>query len=378
MKVTIFQHRLLHYRVALFEELRMACSACGIDLNLVHGQPSLQERLRQDTGRIPWAIEVNNVYVSLFGTDILFQPVPCEILNSDIFIIMQENKIITNYVLLLFCKITGRKIAYWGHGANFQSVAPRGLRESWKRFWLRKVDWWFAYTDVTSQLLKQSGFPAERITCLNNAIDVSHLTATYSKCETQEVEDCKKLHRINDSPNVAVFCGSLYPDKKLDLLVDACILIRKSIPDFQLVVIGNGPSLSWLQERSKDLACMRLVGVQTGKEKAKIYRLSRVILNPGLLGLHILDSFATGLPIVSTLNAKHSPEIAYIENGVNGILTDDTPDAFAQAVIRLLSDSEYYLNISRQAKDSASLYSLGAMVQNFVTGIKSFNDSMKL
>ena len=34
-----------------------------------------------------------------------------------------------------------QKLAYWGHGANLQSDAPKGLRESWKRLTLACVDW---------------------------------------------------------------------------------------------------------------------------------------------------------------------------------------------------------------------------------------------
>ena len=49
-------------------------------------------------------------------------------------------------------------MAYWGHGANFQSDAPVGVRERWKQMLLTKVDWWFAYTQMTVDILTKAGY----------------------------------------------------------------------------------------------------------------------------------------------------------------------------------------------------------------------------
>ena len=54
---------------------------------------------------------------------------------------------------------------------NFQSAAPNGLREQWKKVMLKHVDWWFAYTNRTVDILCQAGYPRNRITCLDNAIE---------------------------------------------------------------------------------------------------------------------------------------------------------------------------------------------------------------
>ena len=62
-------------------------------------------------------------------------------------------------------------MAYWGHGANFQSDAPAGVRERWKQMLLTKVDWWFAYTQMMVDILAKAGYPQQQITNLSNAID---------------------------------------------------------------------------------------------------------------------------------------------------------------------------------------------------------------
>ena len=96
------------------------------------------------------------------GRDLCWQPFPSELKNSDLIVIMQENRILSNYTFLLRHLLFGLPLAYWGHGANLQSVAPRGLREKWKSFLLTKVDWWFAYTDATVDIVKRAGFPEDQ------------------------------------------------------------------------------------------------------------------------------------------------------------------------------------------------------------------------
>ena len=93
------------------------------------------------------------------------------------------------------------------------------------------------------------------------------------------------------------------------------------------------------------------------------------MINPGLLGLHILDSFATGVPIVSTAGALHSPEIDYLHDGVNGLLAKGDEHTYARTVVKLLQDSERYTSIQKNALRGAEKYSIENMAANFVEGI---------
>ena len=169
-KVVVCQYRLLHYRVELFDRLRTACTNCGIDLHLVHGQASRRELAKRDEGSLTWAHKVNNRFWEVGAKDLVWQPFPTDLRNADLVVVMQENRILSNYPLMLGRLWSPRRVAYWGHGVNFQSGTPNGLREKWKQFLVGRVDWWFAYTEATSEIVRRAGYPAERITCLNNAI----------------------------------------------------------------------------------------------------------------------------------------------------------------------------------------------------------------
>ncbi|TNY08222.1 hypothetical protein, partial [Escherichia coli] len=71
-RVAVLQHRLLHYRLGLFEQLRIACESRGLDLQLIHGDATPTEAVRKDTGTLPWATTVKNRVWNVAGRDLLW------------------------------------------------------------------------------------------------------------------------------------------------------------------------------------------------------------------------------------------------------------------------------------------------------------------
>ena len=372
MKVVIFQYRLFHYRVDLFERLRAACVARGIQLELVTGQAFGKERLKNDEGELSWAHRVRNVYFPIVEKkDLCWQPMPRGLKDVDLVIFMQENRLIANLFWILRRKLAGGPlVAYWGHGRDFQSRAPGGFRERGKTALIKAVEWWFAYTRITCGILAAAGFPEHRTTCLNNAIDVGGLRRDWEAAPPEVVARIRGECGLADGDVVGLFCGSLYPDKKLDLLVAACDRIRRQVPNFRLVVVGDGASREQLVRDLATRPWAKWVGAQRGQAKAVYFGLATVVLNPGSVGLHVLDAFSMGLPMITTATALHGPEIAYLEHRVNGLATAESADAYAGSVIDLLNDGARLRAMSAAARSSSDRYTLDNMVGNFVAGIE--------
>jgi len=91
---------------------------------------------------------------------------------------------------------------------------------------------------------------------------------------------------------------------------------------------------------------------------------------PGLVGLVIIDSFITQLPLFTTDNNIHSPEIAYLVNGVNGIMTANTLDDHVNAVAKVLTDDIYLRHLQKGCAVSEEKYTLDNMINHFATGIR--------
>lgn len=374
-KITIVQHRLLHYRVPFFEKLKALLEENQIAVRLIHGQASPAERMKKDEGYIEWATRVNNTYFHVAGKDICWQPLPPEAQENDLTIIMQENRILSNYPLLMKRRFGGPLLAYWGHGRNFQSSAESGLRERWKQFLVTKVDWWFAYTDLTVDILRRAGYPVERITCLNNAMDTNNFKIDVANVSLERVSEIRDDLNISPDGPVGLYCGSLYPEKNLEFLVHAADMIQREIPGFHLIVVGNGPSAGQLQNLFHSRPWAHWVGVKKGKDKAAYYRLAKVVLNPGLVGLHILDAFCAGLPLFTTASAKHSPEIAYLGSGKNGFIIEGGVEQYARSVISLLRDEDQYHSVSTACSKASEHYTVENMAANFAQGIQKCLES---
>lgn len=366
-KVVCFQERLTHYREEFFSRVRKRLRDEGIHFELVHGVSRGMAETRGDSGHLNWAYRVEAFVVTVAGYRGVWLPNPPDVTRPELVILTQENKLLANYLWQFRRLFSGPKVAFWGHGRNFQSDAPRGLRERWKRLFSGEVDRWFAYTVMTRDILLADGYPSERITVLDNAIDNDGFQADLGSISDG---DLLALREIVGAGPVGLFCGSLYPDKRLDFMIAAADRIRQTRPDFALVVIGDGPSASEVRAAAETRPWLHVVGVKKGREKAAWFRLASVVLNPGLVGLHIVDSFCAGVPMVTTADARHSPEIAYLDSGVNGLIVHGGVPEYADAVLALLADPVRAASMRAAALASASRYTLDNMVANFCDGIE--------
>lgn len=368
-RVVVLQHRLLHYRVRLFDMLREACKQRDIDLELMHGLASNADKTRNDEGQLPWARVVKNHYFSIGGRELIWQRLPSDLLAADMIVMMQENRILSNYPLLIWRKVSQLRLAYWGHGRNFQSIAPTGFRERWKLLILKQVDWWFPYTSISTDIVVRAGFPREHVSQLDNAIDNSTFEGDLESWSTDEISAERGRLGIPPSGTVAIFCGSLYPDKRLDLMVEAGDILAKRYSEFVLLVLGDGPSTADLRRIAVDRPWLRLLGTRKGRDKALYFRMSSVMLNPGAVGLHVVDAFCAGVVLVTTADALHGPEIAYLEHGINGLICSPSAQAIAGAVTGLIDDPVRMRTIQQGAHQAAGRYTLQSMLNNFVDGL---------
>lgn len=325
-----------HYRAPFHDRLREILATHDVEYDVVYCEPDPTNREKSDTVEIPWGFKVP--LTNLPG-GIVYQHGLRRALNQDLVIVQQENRLALNYILNVLSVLGARKVAFFGHGRNFQSRSPNGLAERFKRFWATRVDWWFAYTDDTRRHIESLGFAPERITVFNNAVDTSEtsaLAATISRVRLA----ARRAELGIQGELVGVFVGGLYPDKRLEFLVEAADSIRARMPDFELIVVGGGEHLPLTRRLAADRPWIKVTGPRFGVDKIELMMLGKLFMMPGLVGLAVLDAGAARLPTVTTAFPYHSPEIAYIEDGVNGVIVPDwnSPEAYADAVVGLLRD----------------------------------------
>jgi glycosyltransferase involved in cell wall biosynthesis len=367
--VLIIHSMIRHYRAPFFDKLHEALCFKGISLRVAFGSPSGDEKLKGDIFPFhrEWANPVENKW--FLNDRLLYQPVLNEVRSADLVIIEQANKHLVNYPLLLLRRMLGKKVAFWGHGRNRQADA-RSAAEWFKRLLLLWPDWWFAYTCGVTDYLVEKGVPPGIITTVQNSVDTTSFRYDLAKVTSATVESLRKRHNVGPQDIVGLYCGSLYPDKQVEFLLDAARLIRAHCPRFHLVVLGGGPQAVLAKESADKTDWIHFVGPQFGLEKAAYFRLASFFLNPGMVGLSILDAFCAGLPMLTTDYPGHSPEIDYLETGMNGLRSAFEIEAYAGLAAELCADSTLLAQLRKGAFLSGEQYSLEAMVTNFSEGIE--------
>ena len=100
--------------------------------------------------------------------------------------------------------------------------------------------------------------------------------------------------------------------KRLAFSVEATDAIRSEIPDFQLLVIGDGPDRQMVDSAAASRPWLHVLGALKGNPMVDAAVAADLCLNPGLVGLAVLDAFALSLPMVTCDVPYHSPEIEYL------------------------------------------------------------------
>jgi glycosyltransferase involved in cell wall biosynthesis len=365
LRVVIVQEHLPHYRAPFYEKLRSLLSLENIDCDLLY-DPNTAPNLIQ--GRCEWAHPVPIKWIGSLG----WQPVFGLIRGADLIVVQQEMKYLLNFVLLLWRFLGGPKVAFWGHGRNMQTQNRNSYAERVKRCVSTRVDWWFAYNALSATVVRNLGFPRRRITHVNNAIDTAALIRARVALLPATIHATRAVLGIK-STNVAIYTGGLYEEKRIPFLLKAAAKVRKQLIDFHLIVIGGGPHKNLVVEAARNNVWIHFLGPKNDAEKLPYWALSKVSLIPGAVGLGILDSFALGVPLITSRTFGHGPEIAYLKPGINGVMVEEAndSDAYAAAVVGLLRNEKQRYSMIQAGLRECAMLNIEAMAQNFAEGIKA-------
>jgi glycosyltransferase involved in cell wall biosynthesis len=368
--VTVIYRWLPYYRIPFYEAFRAELDRRGVTLRLIYGQPTADEATKQDTGSISWGHAIESRVIRVGARSLLWQPCASLTHGSDLVIVEQASKLLLNYVLFARQWMGGPKVAFWGHGRNFQQHGASRLGEAVKRVVSRWPHWWFAYTEGSAEIVRGLAYPADRITVVQNAIDTTALRKRRASVDDEVLSALRSRWGIR-SQNVAIYSGGLYAEKRVQFLLEAAHALRRRLPDFELIVLGAGPDQRLVEEAATENAWIHYPGPCFGSEKAAYFGLSRVMLMPGLVGLAVVDAFALEVPLVTVDLPYHSPEIEYLHHGENGLRlpVDTDPEGYAAAVAGLFSDGAQLERLRAGCRSAANVYTLEAMVGRFADGV---------
>lgn len=365
-RVVIVAKWIPHYRVAFLTQLRDHLAREGVALCVLYG--TAPEGVPEyDDVELPWGTRVRLSVLRARGVQLYWPHVLRRTASADLVIVEQANSQLVNYALLALQRAGRRRVAFWGHGRNFEKRAEGSRRERLKQRVAAHPYWWFAYTDASLAPLREAGVDPHRITVVDNAIDTASLAQTLAAVTPADIAAAR-----HGPGQMCLYLGTLYEEKRLDLLVAAGDIVAAAVAGFTLVIAGDGPQRSVLERDAATRPWLRVVGPVFLREKAALLAGADLLLMPGRVGLVVLDAFAAGVAMVTRRAADHAPEVAYVVDGVNALVVDDpSADAFAAAVIGLLGDDVTRMRLAAGAAAAAPRFSVEVMAEKFAAGVLS-------
>jgi len=361
-----------HYNVSTFISLKQKLLKDKIDLKVLYNKKG---QVKDELNILDNSIFVKIPYINV---KMFIQILPFIKYRSDIYVIKQGEKYLLSYLLMLFAPIFNYKLCVWGNCKKEYPLFKNGDK-SWKnRIWWRlakNVDVWFVYNEYVKYIINDI-YDNELVCSVNNTIDVDEERLLSKEVKNKDILKVKNDLDINEDDKVCLYCGRIYKEKRIEFLLEALKKIKKRDGKFKFIMIGDGEERAQIikfQEKNYDW--FKWVGPKYKKEKILYFKISQLQLMPGLVGLHIIDSFVHGLPIVTTDNNYHSVEIEYMKNWYNGVMVCDDIDIYVDAVYKILNNKEIVNSLKNGCIQSVSEYSIQKKINGFYEGLKKVSRS---
>lgn len=196
----------------------------------------------------------------------------------------------------------------------------------------------------------------ERLDIIPRGVDVIHRHPDYRDEEMRELLTGGKPFN-----KLLVFIGRIAVEKEIHKLLP---LLEKR-PDISLAIIGDGPARTDIEKRFKGTNTV-FTGFIHGEELSKAFATGDAFIFPSVsetLGLVILESMASGLPVIG---AKSGPTNEQVAHGVTGMLYENEDLDSMMEAVSVLEDEEKLETMRRNARNEALDYAWDKTSQRLI------------
>ena len=226
----------------------------------------------------------------------------------------------------------------------------------------RKITWWHhgefnvdraAYGDMCSRMdtvavvsqsckdMLQGQLPelADKLVCIPNMLDAEVIGR--KAANSPYAGDA--LHIVS--------VGRLAPEKHFENIIPAAKTLRETGINFTWHIVGEGPEHSKLEALIAENDLKDHVVLEGSKSNPYPYmKYADLFVHPSYVesqGLTVLEAMALGIPCVVT---KSLGPCEFIEDGINGLLTEQSPESLTEKVLAILNEEVVYQHIKENTK----------------------------
>ncbi len=264
--------------------------------------------------------------------------------------------------------VAGVPYAALCHGLDV--VGP--LTSSWKRWWarlvLRRAKIVIANSEATKAIVLRYGIASEKVR-------VVHPPLSWDAASCGDAPETDLGRRLAlAGKRVLLVAGRLVERKGVDIAIEAMRTINQRMPDAALLVAGDGPMRSALEERTRLTGIADHVvftGHVSDAELRDAYRAASIVLLPAKdlrgdiegYGIAAADAGLFGKPVVAS---RTGGLVEAVEDGVTGILAPPgNPQALTEAIFSLLEAPERAKRLGEGGRVKAAKWTQTAFREAF-------------
>lgn len=164
--------------------------------------------------------------------------------------------------------------------------------------WTRKVDKYICLTDFAKEKMSQGGIPKDKITIKPNFIE-------------------RNQHVNSKRENYVLFVGRISEEKGLSVLLSSWFNLKNK-NDMKLIIIGDGPDKTLLEETYKDDTVI-FKGKRNSIEVLEYMQKAKFLVMPSIwyegFPMTIVESYSVGTPVIAS-NIGSLKEV--VKDGISG------------------------------------------------------------
>lgn len=325
MKLCLLSITASHYRKRIYQLIDSS-----FECSFMFGKDNSTVK-RLDVTLLKDVKESLNIHVG--KTKIYYQPnIVSKTKNYDIIIDDLGAFCLSSWILHFIKFFRGQKVYCWDHGWYGKESF---VRKWMKRLYFGLADGTFVYGNYARNLMVKNGFDGGKLHVIHNSLDYDHQLNIRNQIKHTGVFE---NHFGNKHP-VLCFIGRLTPVKKLDQIIDALFLLKKTGKKCNVVIIGEGPEQEHLLNKVEILDlnnCVWFYGACYDEMiNAELIYNADLCVAPGNIGLTAMHAMMFGCPCISHNDFSwQMPEFeAIVPNETGNFFEKDNVNSLASVIL---------------------------------------------
>ncbi|MEM4312048.1 MAG: glycosyltransferase family 4 protein [Nitrososphaerales archaeon] len=261
-----------------------------------------------------------------------------------------------------------------------ESKRAMGIKSEESRM-IYSIEWWASFEatrvitvshSMKDEIIYLYNVPPEKVKVIPNGINLSKFNFSLDRSAV------RKYFGLSDNEIVLLAVGRLTWQKGFDNLIKAMPLILQRFYNTKLIIVGEGHLRRDLKTLAYQLGVgdkVRFYGFLNDDDLLKMYKVTDILTIPSNyepFGIVALEGMASGLPIIVS-GVDGLKEI--VQNDINGVVVyPNDPNNLANAIIKVISDREYYNWLVKNAHERVKKFSWESLCNEL---LKAYEEAIK-